>query len=87
MVLDVVEPFANDKLEDNLNPLGRVFYSVSSIVCVPAYFSENGPALGTQAGKQRIAEITKSAGFSIFRRAKRTPLTWCLRRSLEISFR
>ena len=73
MVLDVVEPFANDKLEDNLNPLGRVFYSVSSIVCVPAYFSENGPALGTQAGETRIAEIMKSTGFSKFRRATQTP--------------
>jgi hypothetical protein len=60
----LVEPFANDKVEDNLNPLGRVFYSVSSIVCVPASLSENGPALGTQAGEQRISEIIKSAGFS-----------------------
>lgn len=42
----IVEPFANDKLEDNLNPLGRVFYSVSSMVCVPASLNENGPALG-----------------------------------------
>ena len=69
----LVEPFANDKLEDNLNPLGRIFYSVSSIVCVPASLSENGPALGTQAGEQRIAEIIKSAWFSKFRRATQTP--------------
>ena len=69
----LVEPFANDKLEDNLNPLGRVFYSVSSIVCVPASLSENGPALGAQAGEQKIAEIVKSAGFSKFRRATQTP--------------
>jgi SAM-dependent methyltransferase len=69
----LVEPFANDKLEDNLNPLGRVFYSVSSIVCVPASLNENGPALGAQAGEERIAETVKSAGFSKFRRASQTP--------------
>ena len=69
----LVEPFANDKLEDNLNPLGRVFYSVSSIVCVPASLNENGPALGAQAGEKRIAETVKSAGFSKFRRATHTP--------------
>ena len=69
----LVEPFANDKVEDNLNPLGRLFYSVSSIVCVPASLNENGPALGAQAGEERIAEIVKSAGFSKFRRAAQTP--------------
>lgn len=69
----LVEPFANDKVEDNLNPLGRVFYSVSSIVCVPASLNENGPALGAQAGEQRIADTVKSAGFSRFRRATQTP--------------
>jgi SAM-dependent methyltransferase len=69
----LVEPFANDKVEDNLNPLGRLFYSVSSIVCVPASLNENGPALGAQAGEQRIREIVKSAGFSKFRRATQTP--------------
>jgi hypothetical protein len=69
----LVEPFANDKVEDNLNPLGRLFYSVSSIVCVPASLNENGPALGAQAGEKRIAETIKSAGFSKFRRAAQTP--------------
>jgi SAM-dependent methyltransferase len=69
----LVEPFANDKVEDNLNPLGRLFYSISSIVCVPASLNENGPALGAQAGEERIAEIVKSAGFSKFRRAAQTP--------------
>jgi len=71
--LMLVEPFANDKIEDNLNPLGRVFYSVSSVVCVPASLNENGPALGAQAGEERIAETVKSAGFSKFRRATQTP--------------
>ena len=69
----IVEPFANDKLEDNLNPLGRVFYSVSSVVCVPASLNENGPALGAQAGEQRITELIKSAGFSKVKRATQTP--------------
>ena len=68
----LVEPFANDKLEDNLNPLGRVFYSVSSVVCVPESLNENGPALGAQAGEERIAKTVKSAGFSKFRRATQT---------------
>jgi SAM-dependent methyltransferase len=71
--LMMVEPFANDKLQDNLNPLGRLFYSISSIVCVPASLNENGPALGAQAGEERISEIIKSAGFSRFRRATQTP--------------
>jgi SAM-dependent methyltransferase len=71
--LMLVEPFANDKVEDNLNPLGRVFYSVSSVVCVPASLNENGSALGAQAGEERIAEIVRSAGFSRFRRAIQTP--------------
>jgi hypothetical protein len=61
--LMLVEPFANDKLEDNLNPLGRLFYSVSSAVCVPASLNENGPALGAQAGEERIAEAIKIGRF------------------------
>lgn len=69
----IVEPFANDKLEDNLNPLGRVFYSVSSVVCVPASLNENGPALGAQAGEQKIIELIKSSGFSKVRLATQTP--------------
>ncbi|MFL6481969.1 MAG: class I SAM-dependent methyltransferase [Nitrososphaera sp.] len=69
----LVEPFANDKVEDNLNPLGRVNYSASTMVCVPASLNENGPALGAQAGEERIAEIVSSAGFSKFRRATQTP--------------
>ncbi|MFL6475242.1 MAG: class I SAM-dependent methyltransferase, partial [Nitrososphaera sp.] len=70
----LVEPFANDKLEDNLNPVGRLNYAASTVVCVPASLNENGPALGAQAGEGRIAGIVKSAGFSKFRRATQTPL-------------
>ncbi|HET6590543.1 MAG TPA: class I SAM-dependent methyltransferase [Candidatus Nitrosocosmicus sp.] len=71
--LMIVEPFANDRLEDNLNPLGRVFYSVSSVVCVPASLNESGPGLGAQAGEQRIKELIKSTGFSNVRKATQTP--------------
>jgi SAM-dependent methyltransferase len=69
----LVEPFANDKLEDNFNPLGRAFYSGSTVACVPASLNENGPALGAQAGEERIREVVTSAGFSKFRRATQTP--------------
>lgn len=69
----LVEPFANYKMEDNLNPVGRVFYSASAMICVPASLNENGPALGAQAGEGRIREIVKSAGFSTLRRASQTP--------------
>ncbi len=69
----LVEPFANDRVEDNLNPLGRVFYSASAMVCVPASLNENGPGLGAQAGEARTKEIVTSAGFTKFRRATQTP--------------
>src|SRR5919109_515675 len=69
----LVEPFANDKLEDNFNPIGRAFYSGSTMICVPASLNENGPALGAQAGEKRIREVVMSAGFSKFRRATQTP--------------
>jgi ubiquinone/menaquinone biosynthesis C-methylase UbiE len=69
----LVEPFANDKVEDNFNSLGRTFYSASTVACVPASLNENGPALGAQAGEEKIREIVTSAGFSKFRRAIQTP--------------
>ncbi len=69
----LVEPFANDKLEDNLNSIGRAFYSGSTMICVPASLNENGPALGAQAGEERIKEVVTSVGFSKFRRATQTP--------------
>ncbi len=69
----IVEPFANDKVEDNLNPVGRLFYAASTMICVPASLNENGPALGAQAGEERIREVVVSAGFSKFRRAIQTP--------------
>jgi len=69
----IVEPFANDKLEDNLNPLGRLNYAASAMVCIPASLSLNGPALGAQAGERRISEVVKAGGFKRFRRAAQTP--------------
>jgi hypothetical protein len=69
----LVEPFANDKVEDNLNPIGRVFYSGSTMICVPSSLNENGPALGGQVGEARIKEMVTSAGFSKFHRVTQTP--------------
>ena len=70
----VVEPRAGDRLEDNLNPVGRVFYSVSTCVCVPSAVSQDGgAALGAQAGPARIRDIAEQAGFTRFRLAAETP--------------
>ena len=70
----IVEPFANDKLEDNLNPIGRAFYSASTMLCTPASLSQEvGLALGAQAGEARLAKVLHSAGFTRVRRAAETP--------------
>jgi SAM-dependent methyltransferase len=70
----IVEPFANDRLEDNLNPIGRVFYSASTTLCTPASLSQEvGLALGAQAGEGRLTAILKAAGFKRVRRAAATP--------------
>jgi SAM-dependent methyltransferase len=69
----IVEPFANDNLEDNLNPIGRMFYAGSTMVCVPASLSQNGPALGAQAGEARISQVVRAGGFKHFKRATQTP--------------
>jgi SAM-dependent methyltransferase len=74
----IVEPFAGDKVEDNLNPIGRAFYGASSLVCVPVSLARNGPALGAQAGENRMREVATSAGFSRFRRATETPFNMVL---------
>jgi 2-polyprenyl-3-methyl-5-hydroxy-6-metoxy-1,4-benzoquinol methylase len=72
-VVMMVEPFANDKLEDNLNLVGRLFYASSTMACVPASLSQNGPALGAQAGEARISKVVKAGGFKHFKRATQTP--------------
>jgi len=70
----IVEPFANDKVEDNLNPIGRVFYSASTMICTPASRSQEvGLALGAQAGEARMRDVVLSGGFTSFRRASQTP--------------
>jgi len=70
----IVEPFANDKLEDNLNPVGSTYYGFSTMICVPSSLSQpNAKALGAQAGEARIRSEVKAGGFSHFRRAAETP--------------
>jgi SAM-dependent methyltransferase len=70
----IVEPFANDRLEENLNPIGRVFYGASTLVCTPASRDQEvGLALGAQAGEARLREVVTEGGFSHFRRATETP--------------
>ncbi len=75
----LVEPFAGDKVEDNLNPVGRVYYGASSQICVPVSLARHGPALGAQAGEARLRSIMVDAGgFSRFRRATETPFNLVL---------
>jgi SAM-dependent methyltransferase len=70
----IVEPFANDQLKDNLNPVGRVYYSFSTLLCTPCSRSQEvGLCLGAQAGEQRIRDVVTKAGFTRFRRATETP--------------
>jgi 2-polyprenyl-3-methyl-5-hydroxy-6-metoxy-1,4-benzoquinol methylase len=70
----IVEPYAEDATEANHNPVGRVFYSASTMLCVPASMSQEvGAALGAQAGEKRIGDVVKSGGFQSFRRATQTP--------------
>jgi SAM-dependent methyltransferase len=70
----IVEPFANDQLKDNLNPVGRVYYSFSTLLCTPCSRSQEvALCLGAQAGEARIKEVVASAGFNRFRRATETP--------------
>jgi 2-polyprenyl-3-methyl-5-hydroxy-6-metoxy-1,4-benzoquinol methylase len=70
----VVEPFAGDRLEQNLNPVGRVYYGASTMICVPVSLAKNGPALGAQAGEERLRDVfVNQGGFNSFRRATETP--------------
>jgi 2-polyprenyl-3-methyl-5-hydroxy-6-metoxy-1,4-benzoquinol methylase len=69
----IVEPYAGDNPEDNHNIVGRVYYSASTMLCVPHSLSQHGPALGAQAGEARIREVATDGGFSQFRRATETP--------------
>ena len=75
----IVEPFANDQLEDNLNPVGRIYYAASTVVCTPASLAQEvGLALGAQAGEARLREVALQAGFNRFRRVTETPFNLIL---------
>ncbi len=75
----IVEPFAGDRLEHNLNQIGRLMYGFSTTVCTPSSLSQEvGLALGAQAGEKRLGEVVKSGGFSRFRRASETPFNLIL---------
>ncbi|HET8701096.1 MAG TPA: methyltransferase domain-containing protein [Nitrococcus sp.] len=70
----IVEPFANDRVEDNFNPVGRAFYSVSTMVCTPCSLAQEvGLGLGAQAGEAHLREVVSQGGFNRFRRAAQTP--------------
>ena len=75
----VVEPFANDRMEENFNPVGRVFYGASTLICTPASLAQKGAmALGAQAGEARMREVFTKGGFKRFRRATETPFNLVL---------
>ncbi|MGR4874664.1 class I SAM-dependent methyltransferase [Pseudoxanthomonas sp. LARHCG66] len=74
----LVEPFAGDRVQDNLNPVGRVYYGASSQICVPVSLARHGPALGAQAGQARLQQVMAEGGFRRFRRAAETPFNLVL---------
>jgi SAM-dependent methyltransferase len=75
----LVEPYAADRVEDNLTPLGRNFYSISTLVCVPNALSQGATgALGAQAGEAALAQVATEAGFTWLRRAAENPMNLVL---------
>lgn len=75
----IVEPFASDNPEENHNGVGRVFYSASTMLCVPHSLAFQGPGLGAQAGESRLREVVVGGGgFTHFRRATETPFNMVL---------
>ena len=75
----LVEPFANDRLADNLNPVGRMYYAASTLICTPSSLAQPGQrGLGAQAGQERLAAVAEEAGLSRFRRATETPFNLVL---------
>ncbi len=70
----IVEPFAHDRVEDNLNPVGRIYYAASTMICTPASLSQEvALGLGAQAGEARLREVVIAGGLTRFRRATETP--------------
>ena len=75
----IVEPMAGDRVEDNLNPVGRIFYAASTMICTPASLSQEvGLALGAQAGEAKLKDVIFAGGFSKARRAAETPFNMVL---------
>src|SRR5215467_2657563 len=75
----IIEPMAGDRLEDNLNPVGRLYYGASTMVCVPTSLSQEvGAALGAQAGEAKLREVIGAGGFRNVRRATETPFNMIL---------
>ncbi len=75
----IVEPFAGDRVEENLNPVGRVFYGASTMICTPASLSQEvGLALGAQAGEAQLTAVLQEGGFTRVRRATETPFNLIL---------
>jgi 2-polyprenyl-3-methyl-5-hydroxy-6-metoxy-1,4-benzoquinol methylase len=75
----LVEPFAKDTLSDNLNPVGRIFYAASTMICTPSSLDQEvGLALGAQAGEKRLSDVASEAGFDRFRLATETPFNLIL---------
>ncbi|MEO8484148.1 MAG: class I SAM-dependent methyltransferase, partial [Acidobacteriota bacterium] len=75
----LVEPYAGDRLEENLNPIGRMYYAASAMACTPHSLSQEvGLGLGAQAGEERLRKVARDAGFSNLRRAAQTPVNLIL---------
>lgn len=75
----IVEPMAKDRVEDNFNPVGRIYYGASTMICTPASLSQEvGTALGAQAGEARLTEVISGGGFGRVRLAAATPFNMVL---------
>jgi hypothetical protein len=75
----IVEPYAGDSVESNLNPVGRIYYSASTHLCCPASLSQEvGMALGAQAGEAKLREVITKGGFKTVKRATETPFNLIL---------
>ena len=71
----LVEPFAHDLMKTISNPIGRIFYAASTMICTPASLAQEvGLGLGAQAGEKRLREVVTAGGFTRFRRAAQTPV-------------
>lgn len=74
----IVEPFAGDRVEDNLHPIGRAYYAGSTMICTPCAMAQEGIALGAQAGEARLRQMVTGGGFTRFRKATASPFNLVL---------